>query len=112
MTKTILMLGAALMLTGAGAAHAAGVGSHAGGPVPAALMTRSLDCAQAAQAVRQMGAVRLATSALDRDIYVSSNAYCAYDQDLRPEWVPTRDTSRCFVGYTCADQYRDSGDGQ
>lgn len=71
--------------------------------------SRSLTCAQAAALVKQKGAVILATSANAYDRYVNDRRYCEYDQDLKPEWIPTSDVAQCFVGYICYEPYRNGG---
>lgn len=69
----------------------------------------SLTCAQAAALVQDRGQVVLATSRTLYDRYVRDRSFCDYDQDTRPEWVPTRDNPQCFVGYTCFDPSRGGG---
>lgn len=71
--------------------------------------TRTLSCAQAAALVRQKGAVLLATSPTLYDRYVNDRRFCMYDQELKPEWVPTRDVAQCFVGYICYEPSRNGG---
>ena len=75
----------------------------------AGIPTRSLSCAQAADLVKQKGAVILATSANAYDRYVNDRRFCEYDQELKAEWVPTRDVAQCFVGYICYEPYRNGG---
>ncbi|MFG1477931.1 hypothetical protein V5F53_04605 [Xanthobacter sp. V4C-4] len=74
-------------------------------------MTRSTDlsCAQAAALIQGKGAVVLATSPTLYDRYVRDLSFCMYDQQLKPEWVPTRDNPQCFVGYTCFEPSRGGG---
>ena len=78
-------------------------------PALAQTQTRTLTCAQAARLVEQKGAVVLATSPIVYDRYVRDRSFCVYDQDLKPEWVPTRDVEQCFIGYTCFEPYRGGG---
>lgn len=73
--------------------------------------TTQMSCAQAAGLVKQKGAVVLATSPTLYDRYVLDLGYCVYDQQLKPEWVPTRDNPQCFIGYTCYDPSRGGGRG-
>lgn len=74
-------------------------------------MTRSteLSCAQAARLIAEKGAVVLATSPTLYDRYVRDLSFCMYDQQLKPEWVPTRDNPQCFIGYTCFEPSRGGG---
>ncbi|MFG1359641.1 hypothetical protein [Xanthobacter pseudotagetidis] len=69
----------------------------------------SLTCAQAAQLVQTRGAVVMATSPTLYDRYVRDQRFCLYDQQLRPEWVPTRDVKQCYVGFTCFEPFRGGG---
>lgn len=82
-----------------------------GATAPAAAQTqsRTFSCAQAAALVQSRGAVVLATSPTLYDRYVRDRTFCVYDQDTRPEWVPTRDNPQCFIGYSCYVPYRDGG---
>lgn len=93
------MLGAAFALFAMPAAHAQ-------------TQSRNLTCAQAAELVQKKGAVVFATSPTAYDRYVRDRSFCVYDQDLRPEWVPTRDEKQCFVGYVCYEPYRGGGRGR
>ncbi|RLP81475.1 hypothetical protein D9R14_00205 [Xanthobacter tagetidis] len=90
------MLSVALLVASIGAAHA---------------MTKStsLTCAQAAELVQKRGAVVMATSPTLYDRYVRDQSFCLYDQQLRPEWVPTRDVKQCYVGFTCFEPFRGGG---
>lgn len=74
--------------------------------------SRDFTCAQAVALVRQKGAVVFATSPTLYDRYVRDRGFCIYDQDLKPEWIPTRDVAQCFIGYTCRDPDRGSGRGR
>ncbi|MEP9351791.1 hypothetical protein [Xanthobacter sp. KR7-225] len=96
MTVRISVLAAALVIAGCGAAQA---------------MTKSagLTCAQAAQLVQQKGAVVFATSPTLYDRYVRDQSFCLYDQQLKPEWIPTRDVKQCYVGFTCFEPFRGGG---
>ena len=81
----------------------------AAGPAAAQTQSRTLSCAQAAALIQTKGAVVLATSPTLYDRYVRDRTFCVYDQDTRPEWVPTRDNLQCFIGYSCYVPYRDGG---
>ena len=63
--------------------------------------TRDMTCAQAAGLVRSQGAIVLDTGPNTFDRYVSDLKYCSGFEQLQPEWVRTRDSARCFIGYTC-----------
>jgi len=63
--------------------------------------TPALTCAQAAQIVYAQGAVVLGTGGYTYDRYVRDRSFCQIDEYNSPAWVPTRDTSQCFVGYRC-----------
>lgn len=69
----------------------------------------SLTCAQAAALVQSKGAVVFSTSPTAYDRYVRDRSFCLYDQQLKAEWVPTRDAKQCFVGYTCYEPSRGGG---
>ena len=63
--------------------------------------TTNMTCSQAQQIVATEGAVVLYTSCSIYDRYVTSQQYCATGEYTKPAWVPTSDTSNCFIGYTC-----------
>lgn len=92
------MLAAALVIAGCGGAQA-----------QATVKSADLSCAQAAQLVQTRGAVVMATSPTLYDRYVRDQRFCLYDQQLRPEWVPTRDVKQCYVGFTCFEPFRGGG---
>lgn len=69
----------------------------------------SLSCAQAAALIQNKGAVVFSTSPTAYDRYVRDRSFCLYDQQLKAEWVPTRDAKQCFVGYTCYEPSRGGG---
>lgn len=94
-TGTLLLAGA-MLLAAAGAAAA---------QTP----SMSLTCAEAAGLVQRQGQALLATSRTLYDRYVRDRSFCLYDQDTRPEWVPTRDNPQCFIGYTCFEPFRGGG---
>lgn len=94
MRKTVLVL-ASLLATGTAA--------------EAQTASRSMTCAQAQALIQARGQAVLATSPTLYDRYVRDRSFCVYDQDTRPEWVPTRDNPQCFVGYTCFEPTRGGG---
>lgn len=65
-----------------------------------------MTCAEAATLVTKRGAVVLATGPRTYDRYVRDRSFCWPDQDLKPEWVQTRDKAQCFVGYICFEPAR------
>ncbi|MEP9355249.1 hypothetical protein ABLE93_16800 [Xanthobacter sp. KR7-65] len=69
----------------------------------------SLTCAEAAGLIQARGVAVLATSRTLYDRYVRDRRFCYYEQDTKPEWVPTRDNPQCFIGYTCFDPSRGGG---
>lgn len=73
------------------------------GAVPALARpsTPAMSCAQAAALVKSRGAVVLNTSTTTFDRYVRDVRFCSGAEQLKPEWVATRDTPQCFIGYTC-----------
>lgn len=79
------------------------------GPAWAQTQSRTFTCAEAAALIQSRGAMVLATSPTLYDRYVRDRSFCVYDQDTRPEWVPTRDNPQCFIGYSCYVPYRDGG---
>ena len=79
------------------------------GPAAAQTQSRTFTCAEAAALIQSRGAMVLATSPTLYDRYVRDRSFCVYDQDTRPEWVPTRDNPQCFIGYSCYVPYRDGG---
>lgn len=99
MKTTILLTGVLAVIASAAAAQG---------------MTRSttLTCAQAAGLIQQKGAAVIATSPTLYDRYVRDLSFCAYDMELKPEWVPTRDNPQCFIGYTCFEPSRGGGRSQ
>ena len=67
------------------------------------LVSIRMSCGQASHLVASRGTVVLGTGRYTYDRYVSSQAFCLPTQSIRAAWVPTADTQRCFVGYTCVD---------
>jgi len=67
----------------------------------------AMTCAQAAGLVKAHGAVVMSTGPMTYDRYVSSRAYCTQTETTVPDWVATRDTNACFVGYRCKEIVRD-----
>ncbi|MCG5234557.1 hypothetical protein [Xanthobacter oligotrophicus] len=66
----------------------------------------TMTCAQAAALINTRGSAVLATSRTLYDRYVRDRSFCLYDQDTRPEWVPTKDNPQCFIGYSCFEPFR------
>jgi hypothetical protein len=61
----------------------------------------TMTCAAAAGLVSAQGAVVMGTGPDIFDRYVISLRYCSGFEQLKPEWIKTKDNPRCFVGYTC-----------
>ena len=96
--KTVSML-AAVLLGGLACA----------GPAAAQTPSISFTCAEATQLIQKRGQAVLATSRTLYDRYVRDRSFCLYDQETRPEWVPTKDNPQCFIGYTCFEPIRGGG---
>lgn len=65
------------------------------------LVTPTRPCSIVRQAVLARGAVILRTGTHTYDRYVRSRNFCEINEYIEPAWVPTADTSQCFVGYIC-----------
>lgn len=93
------------------AALALGALACLAGPGRAVAQTPSITftCAQAAELIQKRGSAVLATSPTLYDRYVRDRSFCLYDQETRPEWVPTKDKPQCFIGYTCFEPIRGGG---
>ena len=89
MRVTCLVLGAALVSTGAAAQPRAS--------------TVDMRCVQAAGIVAARGAIVLGTGGVTYDRFVSDRRFCAITQTTEPAWVPAADTPQCFVGYRCKE---------
>ncbi len=63
--------------------------------------TQAMTCGQTRALVATRGAIVLNTSPTTYDRFVASQAYCQFDERVRPIWVPTRDTPQCPIGYLC-----------
>ncbi|MDB5511234.1 MAG: hypothetical protein JWR08_717 [Enterovirga sp.] len=62
-----------------------------------------MSCSQAAQLVLSRGALVLGTGGHTYDRYVADRSFCQPTETVRRAFVPTRDTPRCSVGYTCRE---------
>ncbi len=67
-------------------------------------LTPAISCGRAKPLVASRGAIELGTGQHSYNRYVRSQAFC-YPPMIRPAWVPTADTPRCFVGYTCVEDH-------
>jgi len=70
----------------------------------------AMTCAQAAGLVKARGAVVMSTGPTTYDRYVSNRGFCTQTEITVPDWVATRDSNACFVGYRCKEttrSYRD-----
>ncbi|WP_394110220.1 hypothetical protein [Xanthobacter autotrophicus] len=105
MKRVSLTLGTFALLAGPGLL--AGVALLAGtGPAVAQTPSITMTCAEAAALITTRGSAVLATSRTLYDRYVRDRSFCLYDQDTRPEWVPTKDNPQCFIGYSCFEPFR------
>ena len=66
----------------------------------------ALTCAQAAGLVKAYGAVVMSTGPITYDRYVAHRGFCTPTQYTVPDWVPTRDSNACFIGYRCRETTR------
>lgn len=71
----------------------------------------ALTCEGARRLVLARGAVLLGTGGQTFDRYVSDRRFCEATEALRRSFVPTRDTSACFVGYRCYEPGRSDSFG-
>lgn len=77
-------------------------------PAAARPDTLAMSCAQTASLVNAQGAVLLGTGPNLFDRYVREQRFCSGFEQLKPEWVKTRDNPQCFIGYTCYVPTRDN----
>lgn len=93
-------------------ARAAAAGAALAAMTSGAAMARpdslAMTCAAAAGLVSSQGAVVMGTGPNIFDRYVSSLRYCSGSEQLKPEWIKTKDNPQCFVGYTCYVPTRDN----
>jgi len=68
----------------------------------------AMTCAEAASLVTSQGAVVIGTGPNIFDRYVREVRFCSGAEQLKPEWIKTRDNPRCFVGYVCYVPSRDN----
>ena len=78
----------------------------AASPAQAMPSTLQMSCSQATYLVASRGAVVLRTGPNTYDRYVRDNGFCTRAEIAVPEWVPTADTARCFIGYRCDVRYK------
>jgi hypothetical protein len=73
--------------------------------MPAAAMAQStapqISCGQARAQVNSRGAAVVYSSQHIYDRYVTSIRFCTVGETTRAAFIPTIDTSQCFVGYRC-----------
>jgi hypothetical protein len=74
--------------------------------------TLALSCREAAALVNRGGAVVLGTGPNIYDRYVREIRFCSGAEQLKAEWVKTRDNPQCFIGYTCYVPSRDNSLGR
>jgi len=57
----------------------------------------TMTCGQVQSLINQRGAVVISTGRHTFDRYVANFSFCAHGEFLRREYIPTRDTNRCYV---------------
>ncbi len=67
----------------------------------AAPSSLDMTCREVSMLVKERGAVILRTSPTVFGRYVNSAGLCEIALVAVPAWIPTKDSSECFVGYTC-----------
>ncbi|MFG1301150.1 hypothetical protein V5F49_15260 [Xanthobacter sp. V3C-3] len=72
----------------------------------------SMTCAEAANLVTTQGAVVIGTGPNLFDRYVREVRFCSGAEQLKPEWIKTRDNPQCFVGYVCYVPSRDNNNSR
>ncbi|MFG1348222.1 hypothetical protein [Xanthobacter autotrophicus] len=72
----------------------------------------TLSCQEAAALVNASGAIVLGTGPNIYDRYVREIRFCSGAEQLKAEWVKTRDNPQCFIGYTCYVPSRDNNLGR
>lgn len=70
--------------------------------------TLAMSCGEAAALVASRGAIVLGTGPNIFDRYVRELRFCSGFEQLKPEWVRTKDNPQCFIGYTCYVPTRDN----
>jgi hypothetical protein len=63
--------------------------------------TLAMSCQQAQSLIAKRGAVVMSTGRHTYDRFVASEGFCLHGEYADTAWVPTRDASRCAIGYTC-----------
>lgn len=73
----------------------------------ARVFSQNMTCAETRSLVQSRGAVVIYYEHSARtgnwlyDRYVAHQGYCMGGEVTQPAWIPTSDSSQCFVGYTC-----------
>ena len=78
--------------------------SHAG--AQGRLQTPAVSCAQAVAVIAREGAAVLGTGGPTYDRFVRDRSFCEPTESVKRAFVPSRDTPRCFIGYTCYEPGR------
>lgn len=73
----------------------------AAAPASARPASYKMSCNSAQNLVARHGAVVMDTSPTTFDRYVANLNFCMPGEALKPQWVQSRDTPQCFIGYTC-----------
>jgi len=87
MMKAAILLGLFLLTTGAHAQTRAS--------------TLSMTCQAGRQLVFTRGAVVLGTGGNTYDRFVRDRSFCDVTEYAQTAYVPSLETSRCFIGYRC-----------
>lgn len=101
-------------LAGIAAAVLAGAGAGLVAPAPALAQrqpyTPSMACADVIALVNKVGAIVLYTGPNTYDRYVRDRSFCgSFAEQVKPEWVLSRDKRQCFPLYVCFFPSRDDG---
>jgi hypothetical protein len=84
--------GVALLSGGLAIAGVTAAGAQSGRP-----NSTAMTCGQVQSLINQRGAVVLSTGRHTFDRYVANRNFCQHGEFLKREYVPTRDTPRCYV---------------
>ncbi|MDH7795478.1 MULTISPECIES: hypothetical protein [unclassified Beijerinckia] len=66
-------------------------------------LSTAMTCAQAAGLVNARGAVVMSTGPYTYDRYVQHRGFCTTTETIKPDFIPTRDSPTCFIGYRCVE---------
>lgn len=66
-------------------------------------------CSGVQSVVRSQGFILIPTGNGNAQRYVLDQRYCPGNEDTKPAWIATSDSSSCFVGYTCTEPFEEEG---